>query len=1338
MNINPHIHPHPTTHQHTSPPHNTSTPTDHNTTHNTPHLELLDSCRTTTGESTSISTTSIDFTDSINYIINCTQINLHKNKSAWGTLVNFIKGDRLPIILATEPYSFKSGNLPRVHSDLIKYHHNQPRGGQGRGGGRTGSTTGDLRACILVHKSLEKHCWLLPDLTNHDQTVVCVKLNSVTIILASVYMDYKSSAGAPPPALQPVIDYANQLQATLIIGSDTNSRHVLWGDRLTNNRGEDLLNFLNDNDITWINRGCTPTFVNTRNFSSIVDLTLVNGNGLDITQNWKVSTKFSHSDHRYVRFEIVTTSDINTQQTRLIRKTDWKQFREEIENSSNLQTLTAQSENINSEEDLDTVASNLNTMITAAYHKSCPITYTSSKIKKPPWLTQDIIGAQKEIQHKLKKARKVNTPPIWEQYRLRLKHYKKLLKKTKRSAWRTFCKNAETVKENARMFKIIKGCSEIKEKLGVVYRSNPGPPQELTDTPEETLEEMSKVHFKEDATPPVSTTVQDNINTPQPHTDDVIKDTYDVTKADMAVKNLNPYKAPGPDGIYPAMIQHAWHHTKQIILNIMKHSHRHHITPSLWKESRAVFIPKPGKTDYHNPKSYRTITLSPVLLKLQERLVYWHMQSFSNLDKLTNERQYGFKKGVSTETALHKVVNTIERRFANKGYVLGTFLDIEGAFDNVSFTAIDIALKKSPLDTCTTNWITNMVSNRYVTVNHKTATKRIKIRRGCPQGGVLSPFLWNLIVDDLLNYTAKEIPGYLQAFADDLICLCEGDDLEVIRSRTQKTINTIEKWCTTKGLNISALKTQIVMFTWNRNWSLDRGIKVGGHHIELSNSAKFLGVTLDSKLNFNEHITNITNKARASLMQCKRAVGPTWGLSPKTCKWMYTCAIRPILSYSSVIWINALNKQYNVKKLERVQALALRIASGAMPSTSTESLNNINNIPSIINYIKGEAAKSAYRLKATQEWTVETNRPSKGTITAHSTINNEYIKNLQLPSGKPDHIKPVLNTTQPYIIHLPIQDELNTHRQNIGTIINNLDKEVITCYTDGSKTSEGTGMGYHISSNNNTTTINQKSYKLPDHCTVYMAELLAIKEASNYLLSEEQHDRKISFLTDSLSSLQALTATTITSKTVLDCHHTLSTLAEHNQVDLRWIPGHENHAGNETADELAKQGTTSNNNINSYIPISLIKKTINDKVKEESTEQWSAKSTEHVLLTIGHLNDVKTKALRKDLNYLGKKRNKFRAATHIITGHAPLNYHLHKIGKSSTSICPSCELEDETVEHLIARCPALAQLRFNMLNHYYSDLTTIFNTNRLSTIVNFGQATGRISRGDMPHTSGVT
>ena len=82
--------------------------------------------------------------------------------------------------------------------------------------------------------------------------------------------------------------------------------------------------------------------------------------------------------------------------------------------------------------------------------------------------------------------------------------------------------------------------------------------------------------------------------------------------------------------------------------------------------------------------------------------------------------------------------------------------------------------KKSPIDDTTAGWITNMVSNRYVNIELKDNTIRIKIKRGCPQGGILSPFLWNLVVDDLLRLSVKDVPGYLQAFADDLITLVKG------------------------------------------------------------------------------------------------------------------------------------------------------------------------------------------------------------------------------------------------------------------------------------------------------------------------------------------------------------------------------------------------------------------------------------------------------------------------------------------------------------------------------------------------------------------------------------
>ena len=86
-----------------------------------------------------------------------------------------------------------------------------------------------------------------------------------------------------------------------------------------------------------------------------------------------------------------------------------------------------------------------------------------------------------------------------------------------------------------------------------------------------------------------------------------------------------------------------------------------------------------------------------------------------------------------------------------------------------------------------------MISNRFTTVSLKHSTKRFKITKGCPQGGVLSPVLWNMVVNNLLNKRANEIPGYLQVFADDLAILVEGDDLAVIHDRTQKPINSINR-----------------------------------------------------------------------------------------------------------------------------------------------------------------------------------------------------------------------------------------------------------------------------------------------------------------------------------------------------------------------------------------------------------------------------------------------------------------------------------------------------------------------------------------------------------------
>ncbi len=696
-------------------------------------------------------------------MIAVTQINLRRKQNAWSTLMSNISGRRNPVILATEPYTNKNNLLPKVHKDLIPFYYKK----------------GDVRprAALLTHKNLADRCWELTQFTTPDQVAIKIKHDGKELILASSYMD--GTKEVPPPELTPLVTYANQLKLPLIVGSDTNSHHILWGNRETRARGEELLDFLDSCGLSWANKGSTPTFLNSRGQNSIIDLTIINSSGGDLISNWHVSQKFSNSDHRYIMFDIASKSKTAPKQIRFVRNTDWKKFHDCLDSNQNLSNLNQST--LTSKSDLDKAANDLNQALTEAFDYACPITYISSVIKKPPWMTPEVQNAQRGIRSKLKLARNTKSDASWRALRESDKAYNKLLEQTQRKEWRSFCENTESVRESARMNKILKSCSDKKEKLESVYK----PDNTLTKNAEETLDVLVNTHFREGpANEPIQNSESEPPSTPPSDLVDMIYDHFRLTEA---VKSFDPDTAAGPDSIKPIVIQKAWDRISTITRKIMIGNHQLQHVPAPWMESKGIFLAKPGKTDYNQAKSFRTITLSPVMLKLQEKAILWHMQHDLKMADQSNDRQFGFKKGCSTETALHKVVHRIERRIAKKGHVIGTFLDIEGAFDNVSFKAISEAINASPVDKSTAKWIINMVTNRFVTISHKDSTRKIRIKRGCPQGGILSPFLWNLIVDDLLKFSAKDIPGYLQAFADDLISLAEGgSDTDVTWKRTQK------------------------------------------------------------------------------------------------------------------------------------------------------------------------------------------------------------------------------------------------------------------------------------------------------------------------------------------------------------------------------------------------------------------------------------------------------------------------------------------------------------------------------------------------------------------------
>ena len=258
--------------------------------------------------------------------------------------------------------------------------------------------------------------------------------------------------------------------------------------------------------------------------------------------------------------------------------------------------------------------------------------------------------------------------------------------------------------------------------------------------------------------------------------------------------------------------------------------------------------------------------------------------------------------------------------------------------------------------------------------------------KGNPQGGILSPFLWNCVLNSrLLELRSRGF--YVQAYANDLAVLVTGADMLWIRGMAQKAIDIAANCASEQELQFSSKKTEIVLFTHKRNPDLG-SLSLNGTKLKLFKEARLLGVTLDSKLTWKPHITRITRKATTALMRCRQNVGKTWGITPSMMKWIYTAMIRSIMSYACVSWAGGLNKKYLVRKLTKVQRLACLMILSAFPGTPTGALEILLNITPIVEFLLAEAVRGSYRITVSGLWHVNP-IGSFGKTKSHVDVCNE-------------------------------------------------------------------------------------------------------------------------------------------------------------------------------------------------------------------------------------------------------------------------------------------------------------------------------------------------------------
>ena len=241
--------------------------------------------------------------------------NQQHKESAIATLSSNIINNQAPIIFICEPYCNSKFKIPNIHKDIriIKPEETKER----------------PRVAMGIHKNHCKKAITLHEFTSRDSIAIQINENKQKIVMATIYMagkKEKKDISQYTKIIQGLTTHAKKQNAALIINSDTNAHSTIWGDKKTEQRGDDLQVAIAQNELYIINQGNKPTFENSRIQQTIIDLTITNKQGRDLIDNWKVSNEFTNTDHKYIRAKLNLLTH-KFRKTKSDKNTDWEKFK---------------------------------------------------------------------------------------------------------------------------------------------------------------------------------------------------------------------------------------------------------------------------------------------------------------------------------------------------------------------------------------------------------------------------------------------------------------------------------------------------------------------------------------------------------------------------------------------------------------------------------------------------------------------------------------------------------------------------------------------------------------------------------------------------------------------------------------------------------------------------------------------------------------------------------------------------------------------------------------------------------------------------------------------------
>lgn len=544
--------------------------------------------------------------------------------------------------------------------------------------------------------------------------------------------------------------------------------------------------------------------------------------------------------------------------------------------------------------------------------------HTRVRLEGAKWWTPQLSSKRSEVnrlRRRYQNGRRQNVDNVselFDAYRAELNSYKRMLRYSKNEHWRCFVQ-ANRDDPWGRVYRLCRNSGRHDAIEGIRVDGS------LLSTWSECARELMMTFFPRTDLVQLDSSLSGSVPPPLAE-----------CEVANAIALLRAKRSPGLDGITGEMVKAIWKVVPSFLVSLYADCISEGCFPNDWKVADVVILLKSPDKDRTSARSYRGICLLPVLGKVLERIMVDRLQRL--VEPTSCPRQFGFKAGYSTGDAWQFLKNFVGA--SGSRYVLGIFVDFKGAFDNLLWTAIMSRLRL--LGCQELKLWHSYFSGRRACVRGANSEVWVDVVRGCPQGSISGPFIWNMMMDVLLH-RLEPICKFC-AYADDLLLLIEGSSRAQLERIGGEAMEIVDAWGREVGVVTSADKTAMMLLKGRLSVSRPPVIHSRGVSLGYATSVVYLGVAVGERMNFMPHLSNLKTKISSIVGKLARVTRVDWGLSRRAVRIMYGGLYVACATYGAWAWYDVLKTVAGRQKLLSCQRVAILGCLPVCRTVSTDAL----------------------------------------------------------------------------------------------------------------------------------------------------------------------------------------------------------------------------------------------------------------------------------------------------------------------------------------------------------------------------------------------------------------